>query len=81
MRVIRSGIEMMPALLPYEDSGYSALKTEILLLLFFVSIFDVELILSSMKLSSDQKTRVIVVLALILGWLAVFFLRSGTSWG
>jgi hypothetical protein len=57
------------------------LKTEILLLLFFVSIFDVELILSSMKLSSDQKTRVIVVLALILGWLAVFFLRSGTSWG
>jgi hypothetical protein len=67
--------------LPYEDSGYGALKTEILLLLFFVSIFVVEPILSSMKLSSDQKTRVIVVLALILGWLAVFFLRSGTSWG
>jgi len=34
-----------------------------------------------MKLSSDQKTRIVIVLVLVLGWLAVFFLRSGTAWG
>jgi len=53
----------------------------VLLLLSFVSIFVLDLTRIRMKLSSDQKTRIIVILALILGWLAVFFLRSGTSWG
>lgn len=53
----------------------------VLLLLRFVSIFDKGYSCFPMKASSDQKTRIIIVLALALGWLAVFLLRSGTSWG
>lgn len=34
-----------------------------------------------MKLSKEQKTRILIILALLVGWFVVVFLRSGTSWG
>lgn len=34
-----------------------------------------------MKLTSDQKTRILILLALLAGWIFVLFFRSGTSWG
>ncbi len=34
-----------------------------------------------MRLSSDQKTRLVIAAALILGWIVAIFFRSGTAWG
>lgn len=32
-------------------------------------------------MSSDKKLRILIVVALLAGWIVVIFLRSGTSWG
>ena len=32
-------------------------------------------------MSSDKKLRILIVAALLVGWIVVVFLRSGTSWG
>jgi|GEM_PF-6417056 hypothetical protein len=37
--------------------------------------------LESMNLTEDQKLRIFIVLALVIGWILVVFFRSGTSWG
>ena len=34
-----------------------------------------------MKLTEDQKIRILIALALLAGWILVVFFRSGTSWG
>lgn len=34
-----------------------------------------------MNLTEDQKLRIFIVLALLVGWILVVFFRSGTSWG
>lgn len=34
-----------------------------------------------MKLSEDQKIRILIVISLLAGWILVVFFRSGTSWG
>lgn len=35
----------------------------------------------AMKISEDQKYRIMIALALLAGWILVLFFRSGTSWG
>ena len=34
-----------------------------------------------MKLTEDQKYRILILAALLIGWIIVIFFRSGTSWG
>lgn len=34
-----------------------------------------------MNMSSQQKTRILILAALIVGWAIVIFFRSGTAWG
>jgi hypothetical protein len=34
-----------------------------------------------MKLTENQKYRIGILAALIMGWVVVVFFRSGTSWG
>jgi len=34
-----------------------------------------------MRLSPQQKTRILILAALLVGWFIVVFLRSGTAWG
>lgn len=34
-----------------------------------------------MKLSPNQRIRILIVAALLVGWFVVVFLRSGTAWG
>jgi len=32
-------------------------------------------------MSSDKKLRILIVLALLVGWVIVVLFRSGTAWG
>jgi hypothetical protein len=34
-----------------------------------------------MNFSEDQKLRILIVVALLVGWILVVFFRSGTAWG
>ncbi len=34
-----------------------------------------------MPLTPNQKTRILIALALLVGWVVVVFFRSGTAWG
>jgi hypothetical protein len=34
-----------------------------------------------MKVSEQTRLRIYIAVALILGWIIVIFLRSGTAWG
>jgi len=36
---------------------------------------------AAMKLTEDQKLRILIVVTLLAGWILVVFFRSGTSWG
>jgi len=32
-------------------------------------------------MTSDKKTRILIIVALLVGWIIVVFFRSGTAWG
>ncbi len=32
-------------------------------------------------MSKDQKLRIAIIVALLLGWIVVIFFRTGTAWG
>lgn len=44
-------------------------------------IFSLHFLSGILSMSSNKKLRILIVLALLVGWIIVVFLRSGTSWG
>ncbi len=46
-----------------------------------LAIFFLELTIIESHMSSDKKLRIFIIVALLVGWIVVVFLRSGTSWG
>jgi hypothetical protein len=46
-----------------------------------VPIFSRHILSDQFSMSSKNKLRILIVVALLVGWVIVFFLRSGTSWG
>ena len=59
----------------------TSVRRVVLLVHSKLPIFFNKLTIIESRMSSDKKYRIFIILALLVGWIVVVFLRSGTSWG